>query len=108
MSVPLLWVGPDDPRTVLLMLPLLMVATAVAVAGIARRLAGPWASIVAGVLLGSFPTVVFATQTYWFGLGAARRPGLAPLGPARVGAAHQPVDLRGRARRRRHAALPAP
>ncbi|MCU1497024.1 MAG: hypothetical protein JWM47_977 [Acidimicrobiales bacterium] len=71
LSVPLLWLGPDDVRTVLLMQPLLMVATAVSGAGIARRLAGPWAAIATGVVFATVPTVAFATQTYWLGLGAA-------------------------------------
>jgi hypothetical protein len=71
LSVPLLWIGPDDPRTVLLMQPILMFVTALAVAGIARRLGGAGAAVVAGCAFLTLPTVVFATQTYWLGLGAA-------------------------------------
>lgn len=71
LSVPLLWIGPDDPRTALLTQPLMMVVTAVAAAGIARRLAGPWAAIAAGCAVVGMPTMVFASQTYWLGLGAA-------------------------------------
>lgn len=71
LSTPLLVLGPYDPRTVLLMQPLLMVVTAVASAGIAQRLAGAAAAIVTGVVFVTLPTVVFATQTYWLGLGAA-------------------------------------
>lgn len=70
-SVPLLWLGPDEARTVLLVLPLLMVVTSVAIAGIARRLAGSGSAIVSGLIFSSIPTAVLATQTYWFGLGAA-------------------------------------
>ncbi|MFN8016877.1 MAG: hypothetical protein U0P45_02005 [Acidimicrobiales bacterium] len=71
LSVPLLLVGPDDPRTVLMAQPILMVVTAVAAAGIARRLAGSGAAMVTGIVMMALPTVVFATQTYWLGLGAA-------------------------------------
>jgi hypothetical protein len=66
-----LWLGPIDPRTVLLMQPILMVVTAVAVGGIARRLAGPGAALVSGSVVPVLPTVVLASQTYWYGLGAA-------------------------------------
>ena len=71
LSIPLIILGPYDPRTVLLMQPLLMVVTAIASAGIAHRLAGAGAAIVTGVVFVTLPTVVFATQTYWLGLGAA-------------------------------------
>lgn len=71
LSVPLLIIGPFDPRTVLMMQPILMVVTAVASAGIAHRLAGSGAALVAGTVFVTLPTVVFATQTYWLGLGAA-------------------------------------
>jgi hypothetical protein len=71
LSVPLLWFGPNDPRTVLLVQPILMGVTAIATAGIARRLAGSGAALVSGVVFLTLPTVVFASQTYWLGLGAA-------------------------------------
>ncbi|WCO65901.1 hypothetical protein PO878_15465 [Iamia majanohamensis] len=71
LSVPLLLVGPDDPRTAMLVQPLLLAFTAVAVAGIARRLAGAPAAIVAGVVVLGLPTVASATVSYWLGLGAA-------------------------------------
>lgn len=71
LSVPLLWFGPDDVRTVLFMQPILMGVTAIASAGIARRLAGSGAAMVTGVVFLLLPTVVFASQTYWLGLGAA-------------------------------------
>lgn len=71
LSVPLLLVGPDDVRTVMLMQPVLSVVAALAVAGIAGRLAGAGAAVVAGTVFVTLPTVVFASQTYWFGLGAA-------------------------------------
>lgn len=70
VSVPLLWIGPDDPRTVMLSQPLLMVLGALIVAGITRRLASPGAAIGAGLAFVAIPTVVTATQSYWFGLGA--------------------------------------
>ena len=71
LSVPLLWLGPVDPRTVMLMQPILMVVGAVAVAGITLRLATPRAAIAAGCTFVVIPTVVLAAQTYWFGLSAA-------------------------------------
>lgn len=77
LSTPLIVAGPYDPRTVLMMQPILMVVTAVASAGIARHLAGAGAALVTGVVLTMLPTVVFATQTYWLGLGAAAAMALA-------------------------------
>lgn len=77
LSTPLIVFGPYDPRTALMMQPILMVITAVASAGIAHRLAGPGAAIVTGVVFTTLPTVVFATQTYWLGLGAAAAMALA-------------------------------
>lgn len=77
LSTPLIVLGPYDPRTVLMMQPILMVVTAVASAGIAHRLAGAGAAIVSGVVFTALPTVVFATQTYWLGLGAAAAMALA-------------------------------
>jgi hypothetical protein len=71
LSVPLLWIGPNDPRTALLVQPILMAVTAIAAAGIARRLAGSGAALVSGLAFLALPTVVFASQTYWLGLGAA-------------------------------------
>ena len=71
LAVPLLLVGPDDPRTVLMVQPLLLVALAVAVAGITRKLAGPRSAIVAGLVIATTPTVTLATQSFWLGLGAA-------------------------------------
>jgi hypothetical protein len=71
LSTPLIVLGPYDPRSVLMMQPILMVVTAVAGAGIALRLAGPGAAMVSGLVFVTLPTVVFATQTYWLGLGAA-------------------------------------
>lgn len=71
LTVPLLWLGPQDPRTALLIQPILGVVTAVASAGIARKLAGAGAALVTGIVFLTFPTVLFAIQTYWLGLGAA-------------------------------------
>jgi hypothetical protein len=55
----------------MLLQPLLMVFSAIAVAGIARRLGGPVASLGAGVTWIAMPTVILATQSNWYGLGAA-------------------------------------
>ena len=71
LAVPLLLFGPDDPRTVLMVQPVLLVALAVAVAGITRKLAGPRSAIVAGLVIATIPTVSLATQSFWLGLGAA-------------------------------------
>lgn len=71
LAVPLLVVGPDDPRTVMMVQPLLLVGLAVAVAGITRTLAGPRSAIVAGLVIATTPTVSLATQSFWLGLGAA-------------------------------------
>ena len=71
LAVPLLLIGPDDPRTVLMIQPALLVALAVAVAGITRRLAGPRSAIAAGLVIATTPTVTLATQSFWLGLGAA-------------------------------------
>ena len=46
LSVPLLWIGPQDPRTALLIQPILGLVTAVASAGIARKLAVQFNGIV--------------------------------------------------------------
>ena len=70
-SVPLLFLGPIDLRTVMMIQPLLMVFTAIAAAGIASRLAGPWAALAAGASVIVMPTVALATESYWLGLGAA-------------------------------------
>lgn len=79
-SVPMLWLGPDDARTVLLSQPLMMVIAAVIVAGITRRLAGDAAAVVTGLAFAVLPTVAMASQTYWFGLGAAIGVGVALWG----------------------------
>lgn len=51
--------------------PVLLVAVAVSVAGIARRLSGPTAAVLAGCSVAALPTVIEASQSYWYGLGAA-------------------------------------
>lgn len=71
LSVPLLWLGPDDPRTAMMLMPLLMVVCSVLVAATVLRVARPSAAIAAGIAFSILPTVTAAAQTYWFGLGAA-------------------------------------
>lgn len=71
LSVPFLLAGPRDPRAAMLVQPFLMVVTSVAVGGITRKLAGPWAAIAAGLLFAVLPTTILATQSYWYGLSAA-------------------------------------
>ena len=71
LSLPFLLLGPRDPRTVMMVQPVLLVVSALAVAGIARRLAGPRTAVAAGLVWATLPTVALATQSYWLGLGAA-------------------------------------
>lgn len=71
LSAPLVVVGPRDPRTVMLIQPLLAVLSAVAVSGIVRRLAGPAVAVGTGVSYVVLPAVLLATQSYWFGLVTA-------------------------------------
>ncbi len=70
-SLPFLLVGPRDPRTAMMLQPVLQVFIGVAVAGITRRLARPSVAIVAGCWVALLPTVTTAVQSYWYGLGAA-------------------------------------
>ncbi|MFZ4519708.1 MAG: hypothetical protein ACOYOP_15070, partial [Microthrixaceae bacterium] len=71
LSVPLLLLGPRDPRTVMMIQPVLLVVLAVGTAAVTRRLSGPRAAIAAGLVAATIPTVTLATQSYWLGLGAA-------------------------------------
>lgn len=70
LAVPLLLVGPRDPRTVMMLQPILMVVTCVAIGGITRRMAGPIAAFATGTAFLALPTVSLATQSFWLGLGA--------------------------------------
>lgn len=70
LGTPLALLAPTEPRVAMLLQPLLAVAAAAGVAGLVRRLAGPWAAIAAGLCFLPVPTMVFAAQSYWFGLGA--------------------------------------
>ncbi len=70
LSVPLLVLGPRDPRTAMLIQPMFVVLSAVAVTGVTRRLAGPGAAVLAGCVTASLPMVVLASEAYWFGLAA--------------------------------------
>lgn len=71
LSTPFLVLGPRDPRTAMLVQPLLAVLAAVASAGIARRFLSPGWTILTGAYVAALPTVVLASQAYWLGLGAA-------------------------------------
>lgn len=71
LSVPFTLIAGRDPRVAMLAQPALMVLTAVASAGIARRMAGPFASIATGLLVASMPMMSTATQSYMYGLGVA-------------------------------------
>lgn len=71
LSVPLLVVGPRDPRAALLVQPLLYLATVVMAAALVRRFAGAGWTILAGVVVASLPTMLRAAEAYWFGLAAA-------------------------------------
>jgi len=71
LSVPFLLFGPRDPRAAMMIQPVLLVVSALAVAGIARRLAGSRTAVAAGLVWATLPTVALATQSYWLGLGAA-------------------------------------
>lgn len=70
LSVPFLILGPLDPRTAMMAQLVFLVVGAVAVAGIARRIGGSWAAIVAGLVFTFAPTTMNASQSYWYGLAA--------------------------------------
>lgn len=71
LSLPLLVLGPDDPRTAMMIQPVLMVVLALAVTATTRRLSRPWIAVAAGLSVSMMLTVWLATQSYWLGLGAA-------------------------------------
>lgn len=61
------------PRSLLVAMaiqPMLAVVTAVAVAGIVRRLAGPWAAIAAGVVTLGLPVLLVSARGYQLSVGA--------------------------------------
>lgn len=62
---------PDDPRTAISMQLVLSVGIAVSVAGITRRLAGPAAAGVAGVLVALLPAMMATSQVFLLVLGSA-------------------------------------
>ena len=76
LAVPLLIPGPRDPRTVMMIQPLLLILSSVSVAGIARRLAGPGTALACGLTFLVLPTAALATQSFWLGLGAASMMGV--------------------------------
>lgn len=71
LSVPLLILGPRDPRTAMLVQPVFLIIAAVAVAGICRRVTTSGWAIVAGAYTAAISTVVLASQAYWYGLASA-------------------------------------
>lgn len=81
LSVPLLIVGPRDVRMAMMVQPLLLVFLGVATAGITRqltrcadlpgRLRHHAPAVFAALWVVLLPTVRTATQSYWYGLGAA-------------------------------------
>ena len=79
LSAPLQLTSPSDPRLALLVQPLLLVAAAGAIAGLCRRLVGPWPTVVAAAAFVVFPTTIYATQTYQYGLAVTAAAGGALL-----------------------------
>ena len=77
LGVFLLIPGSRDPRTVMMVQPILMVLACVSIAGITRRMAGPLAAAATGCAFLAIPTASLATQSFWLGLGAATSMGLA-------------------------------
>lgn len=66
-----LWIGPFDPRTALMVQPLLIVLLCVSCAGIARRLAGPVTAILTGAFVAALPAVGEVARSYTHELAAA-------------------------------------
>ena len=71
LSIVPLILGARSPQTAMLAQPILLVVTAVAIAGATKAVARPSTAIGAGLAYCAFPTVIWATQSYWYGLGAA-------------------------------------
>ena len=71
LSMLVLIVGPRSPQAAMLVQPLLMCVSAVAITGIALRVAPRGVAVGAGIAYCVFPTTILATQSYWYGLGAA-------------------------------------
>lgn len=70
LALPLLIAGPRAHGTVMLVQPLLLVFTCVAIAGTTRRLASPLTAFATGCAFLALPSVALATQSFWLGLGA--------------------------------------
>ena len=70
-SVATLIAGPRDPRSAMMIQPILLILLGVATAGIVRHVATPAWAIVSGAFIVSLPNVVWSAESYWFGLGAA-------------------------------------
>lgn len=71
LSVVTLILGPRNIWAAMMVQPVLMVVSCVAIAGITRRWVGPLVAIAAGISYAVTPTVINGTQSYWLGLGAA-------------------------------------
>src|SRR5205814_1408366 len=69
LSALLMTVGPRDPRTVLLAIPLLGWFSAISITAITRRIAKPAVAIAAGLVFLTMPTTVAASEAYYMGLG---------------------------------------
>jgi hypothetical protein len=76
LSAALLLVGPLDPRTGMLVQPMLMGLASVAVTALTVRLVRPRTAVLAGLAFLTFPAVILGTQSYWFGLGVTALTGL--------------------------------
>lgn len=70
-SVVPLVLGPRDPRSAMLIQPVLLVVIGVATAGIVRYVATPGWAILSGAFIVVLPSMIWSTESYWFGLGAA-------------------------------------
>lgn len=79
LSVPLLLIGPVDPRTALLIQPLLLVVATMCICALALRLVAARAAVVGSLAFLTFPTTIHAAQSYWFGLGVTAAMGAALL-----------------------------
>lgn len=80
LSAVVMLVAPTDPRSVMLVQPILLTVAATAVTGICRRFSGSFTAVAAGVAFALWPTTVAAARSYWFGLGVSAFLCLAVLG----------------------------
>lgn len=71
LSAVLLLVGPTDPRTAMMIQPILMVLATVCTSAMTLRLARPATAVLVGFVFLTVPSSLLATQSYWFGLAVA-------------------------------------